>query len=483
METLTTHTESPRIIIIGGGPAGLTAAYQLIQSGYTPIVFEQSDKVGGISRTEYYQGYRLDIGGHRFYTKVREVEDMWHNVMEEDFEQVDRLSRIYYKGKYFKYPLEFMDALKQVGVVESVLILLSYIQAQIMPSPVEDTFEQWVSNRFGKHLFNMFFKAYTEKVWGIPTDKIRADWAAQRIKDLSIKTIILNAIRNTGKIKTLINQFHYPRLGPGMMWEKVRDLIIDAGGEVRMNTRIDRIIYDDNSVPKIITDTGEEIFAEQIISTMPLRKLIHSIEPKPPQHVLDASNQLKYRDFLIVGLIINQEHLFPDNWIYIHSPDVQVGRIQNFKNWSDDMVPDLNKSCIGMEYFCNIGDDLWNMADDDLIRLAGQELEKLGLANAVDVEDGFIVRQPKAYPVYDEFYREALDVISDYIRGLDKLQTVGRNGMHRYNNQDHSMLTAMLAVQNILGANYDLWTVNTERSYYEEFVVHDKPKEKQTTSA
>jgi len=481
MDSLKTNAKSRTVAIIGGGPAGLTAACQLVQAGYTPIVFEQSDQVGGISRTEYYKGYRLDIGGHRFYTKVTEVETMWHEIMGDDFEEVDRLSRIYYQGKYFKYPLEFFDALKQVGMIESVRILISYLHAQITPSPVEETFEQWVSNRFGKRLFNMFFKSYTEKVWGIPTNKIRADWAAQRIKDLSIKTILLNAIRNNGKIKTLINRFYYPRLGPGMMWDRVRDLIVAGGGTVRMNTRVERIRYNDH-MSCIITSTGEEIKADHIISTMPLRNLIHSIDPTPSASVINAADKLKYRDFLIVGLIVNQKELFPDNWIYIHSPEVKVGRIQNFKNWSDDMVPDLSKSSIGMEYFCNIGDDLWKMNDDHLIRLAGQELEKLTLAKTIDIEDGFVVRQPKAYPVYDEHYRDALDVISDYMRPLSKLQTVGRNGMHRYNNQDHSMLTAMLAVQNIFGKKYDLWTVNTERSYYEEFVVPDKSPHQETVS-
>lgn len=477
IDTLTTNTQPPYIAIIGGGPAGLTAAYQLIQEDYSPIVFEQSDKVGGISRTEYYKGYRLDIGGHRFYTQVAEVEKLWHEIMGDDFEKVQRLSRIYYRGKYFKYPLEFFNALKQVGMIESVQILISYLHAQILPNPIEETFEQWVSNRFGKRLFNLFFKSYTEKVWGIPTHKIRADWAAQRIKDLSIKTILLNTIRNNGEIKTLINQFYYPRLGPGMMWERFQDHIIDAGGEVRLNTSVERLLHDKNGVRAIITSGGQEIAVEHVISTMPLRNLIRAIDPAVPDDVQEAANKLKYRDFLIVGLIINQEDLFPDNWIYIHSPEVRVGRIQNFKNWSNDMLPDLRKSSIGMEYFCNIGDDLWEMTDSDLIELAGREIQHLNLAKQADVVDGFVVRQPKAYPVYDEHYQDALDVISQYLKTIPNLQTVGRNGMHRYNNQDHSMLTAMLAVQNYLGANHDLWTVNTERSYYEEFVVDNDPKQ------
>ena len=474
VDTLTTNTQSPRIAIIGGGPAGLTAAYQLVQADYSPIVLEQSNQVGGISRTEYYNGYRFDIGGHRFYTQVAEVEKLWHGMMGNDFEKVQRLSRIYYQGKYFKYPLEFFDALKQVGIIESVRILISYLQAQVQPNPIEETFEQWVTNRFGKRLFTMFFKSYTEKVWGIPTDEIRADWAAQRIKDLSIRAILVNAIRPKSDIKTLINQFYYPRLGPGMMWERFKEYIIDAGGEVRMNTSVNRIIHDHRGVKAIVTSEGQEIEVEHIISTMPLRNLISVLHPDVPNHVQEAANKLKYRDFLIVGLIIDQDDLFPDNWIYIHSPEVRVGRIQNFKNWSDDMVPDLSKSSIGMEFFCNIGDDLWEMTDNELIDLAGREIEQLNLATQADVLDGFVIRQPKAYPVYDEHYQSELTVISDYLKTVNNLQTIGRNGMHRYNNQDHSMLTAMLAVQNFLGASHDLWTVNTERSYYEEFII-DKP--------
>lgn len=477
MNSLSTHTKPIEVAIIGAGPAGLTAAYELVKLGYKPIVFEQSDKVGGISRTEFYKGYRLDIGGHRFYTKVSEVEQLWHEIMGDDFEEVDRLSRIFYRGKYFKYPLEFFDALKQVGIIESFRILVSYLQAQIFPSPVEETFEQWVSNRFGKRLFNLFFKSYTEKVWGIPTNKIRADWAAQRIKDLSIKTIILNTFRHNGEIKTLINRFHYPSLGPGMMWDRFRNLIIEMGGDVRLNTKVEQILCEGSKVHTIVTDSGERIAVTELISTMPLCNLVQCMTPSPEVDICKAAGKLKYRDFLIVGLVINQKDLFPDNWIYIHSPDVKVGRIQNFKNWSDDMVPDLNKSCVGMEYFCNIGDDLWTMDDAELIELAGREIEALGLAHQIDVEDGFVVRQPKAYPVYDEHYRDALDVVSSYIRTIKNLQTVGRNGMHRYNNQDHSMLTAMLAVQNILGNQYDLWAVNTERSYYEEFIIpSDKGK-------
>lgn len=477
MDTLTTNTQPPRIIIIGGGPAGLTAAYQLIQADYFPLVLEQSNSVGGISRTEYYKGYRLDIGGHRFYTQVAEIETLWHEIMGDDFEVVQRLSRIYYRGKFFKYPLEFFDALKQVGLFESIRILISYLHAQIRPTPVEETFEEWVTNRFGKRLFDMFFKSYTEKVWGIPTHEIRADWAAQRIKDLSIRAILLNAIKHDSEIKTLINQFHYPRLGPGMMWERFKDNIVNAGGEVQMNAAAERIIYERNRVKSIFISDGHEIPVEHVISTMPLRKLISILEPAVPRDVQDAANKLKYRDFLIVGLIIDQADLFPDNWIYIHSPEVRVGRIQNFKNWSDDMVPDLTKSSIGMEYFCNIGDDLWEMDDEKLIELAGRELQYLDLANHTDVLDGFVIRQPKAYPVYDEHYQKSLKIIGDYLQTIKNLQTIGRNGMHRYNNQDHSMLTAMLAVQNFMGANHNLWTVNTERSYYEEFIVEPSPQQ------
>ncbi|MBW4681917.1 MAG: NAD(P)/FAD-dependent oxidoreductase [Microcoleus vaginatus WJT46-NPBG5] len=466
--------EQHPVVIIGAGPAGLTAAYELVKQGIKPIVLEKGDKVGGIARTETYKGYKFDIGGHRFYTKVEAVQQLWLEVLGDEFIKVPRLSRIYYQNKFFNYPLDVFNTLLNLGIVESLLILLSYIKVKVQPLPKEETFEQWVTNRFGERLYKTFFKTYTEKVWGIPCNEIQADWAAQRIKGLSLTTAVINALFGSNDTKTLIKEFDYPALGPGMMWERFTEAVEHKGGSVHLNTPIVRLQRDGNRIKSVTAiKDGEkiELYGDQFISTMPVSALINRLDPLPPDEVVEAARSLNYRDFLIVALVVDQADLFPDNWIYIHTPEVKVGRIQNFKNWSAAMVPDARKTCLGMEYFCTEGDGLWTMSDAELLDLATRELAALGLAKASDVEDGTIIRQPKAYPVYDSDYRRHLQTIQNYLESFENLQTVGRNGMHRYNNQDHSMLTGMLAVKNILGENYDLWEVNTERSYYEDFTT------------
>ena len=460
------------VIIIGAGPAGLTAAYELVKQGIQPLVLEKSDQVGGIARTEIYKGYRFDIGGHRFYTKVEEVKQLWKEVLGDAFIRVPRMSRIYYRGKFFNYPLELLDTLSKLGVWESLRILLSYLKVRALPCPQEDTLEEWVTNRFGRRLFQTFFKTYTEKVWGIPCDKIRADWAAQRIKGLSLKTAVMNALFKTNDTKTLIKEFDYPILGPGMMWDRFQSEVEKRGGEVTLNTGVVKLRRKGNRICSVmVRQDGQvtEIHSDQFISSMPITALVQRLDPLPPNAVLEAAASLNYRAFMIVSLVIDRADLFPDNWIYIHSPEVTVGRIQNFKNWSPAMVPDPNKTCLGMEYFCSEGDALWQMSDTELLDLATCELAALGLAPAAAVEDGVVLRQPKAYPVYDQAYRQHLQVIQTYLADFENLQTIGRNGMHRYNNQDHSMLTGLLAAKNLLGKQYDLWNVNTERSYHEEF--------------
>jgi protoporphyrinogen oxidase len=467
-----------KVVMIGAGPAGLTAAYELCKAGVRAVVIEKDSIVGGLSKTLKHKGYHFDIGGHRFFTKVKAVEKTWHEVLPNgDFLKRNRLSRIYYNKKLFYYPLRIPSTFYKLGVWNSFLIAFSYLHARLSPARPEQTFEQWVTNRFGKRLFRLFFKTYTEKVWGLPCDEISAEWAAQRIKDLSLHAALTNVIRRklakngSGAIKTLINEFHYPKRGPGMMWETMAAIVQKQGTTLQINTQVDMINWEGGAVRSLgVTREGkkEVIEGTHFISSMPIRELVQKLHPSPPQNVLDAAKNLHYRDFLIVALIVNRRDIFPDNWLYIHNPDVRLGRIQNFKNWSPDMVPDDNKTCLGLEYFCFEQDNLWSMSDAELVSLGTKELESLGLLKEAEVDEGVVVRVQKAYPVYDSTYREALLVIRKFLSNLGNLQLVGRNGMHKYNNQDHSMLTAMWAVENILGAKHDLWEVNADDEYHEQ---------------
>ncbi len=462
------------VIVIGAGPAGLAAAHELAVRGVPCAVVEKSDKVGGLARTEIYKGYRFDIGGHRFYTKVAEVQKIWRNMLGEDLVRVPRLSRIYFQGCFINYPLDFFDALSKVGLFEGLFMLMSYFKARILPHADERTFEDWIVNRFGRRLYKKFFKTYTEKVWGVSCQSIRADWAAQRISGLSLKSALVNALLGKSGVKSLIKEFHYPLLGPGMMWERFRDVIESKGGRVFTRSSIVRFKRSDNRITGVTVRRGEqtqEMEGEQFISSCPLSTLVFRLDPPPPDVVLTAARKLNYRAFILVGLIVDRANLFPDNWIYIHEPGVRVGRIQNFKNWSAAMVPDPNKSSLGMEYFCNELDDLWSLSDDELRSLAAREAVRLKLVEADEVEDGVVFRQSKAYPLYDDEYLANVNVIQEYLSRFSNLQTIGRNGMHRYNNQDHSMLTGILAVENIFGGKHNLWKINTERSHYEEFAV------------
>jgi len=467
-----------RVVIIGAGPAGLTAAYELGKAGVRAVVLEKDDVVGGLSRTLRHKGFHFDIGGHRFFTKVGAVDDLWREVLPNgDFLRRRRLSRIYYDKKFFHYPLRLGPTLSNLGLRNSALILASYLRARLFPLRREETFEQWVTNRFGRRFFRLFFKTYTEKVWGIPCDEITAEWAAQRIKDLSLFTAIKNVFvkpraGDSGSvIKTLVEEFDYPSRGPGMMWERMAALVERGGGEILTGARVERLVCRGGRVEAVeVERAGERLRVEgtHFVSSMPARELVGKLYPAAPAPVREAARALNYRDFIVVMLVVGRAEVFPDNWLYIHEPEVRLGRVQNYKNWSPEMVPDASKTCLGLEYFCFEGDGLWAMPDAELIELGKRELERLGLVCAAEVEDGTVVRVEKAYPVYDSTYRESLALMRDHLRGIDNLQLVGRNGMHRYNNQDHSMLTAMLAVENILGADFDLWQVNAEGEYHEE---------------
>jgi protoporphyrinogen oxidase len=475
------HTD---VFVIGAGPAGLTAAYLLTKAKVPTTVIEADPKyVGGISRTVNYDGFLFDIGGHRFFSKSKEVVDLWHEILPDDLIERPRLSRIYYDGKHYSYPLKAFEALSNLGVLESTMCVLSYAYKRAFPNANPENFREWVSNQFGDRLFAIFFKTYTEKVWGMSCDEISADWAAQRIKGLDLWSAMANALRRSVNmqpgaqegdkvIKTLIESFQYPRHGPGMMWEAAAAKVKTQGGVIHMGHTLESLRW--NAPAGLWTITartaqGPRLFtAKHVISSAPIRELMPSIAPLPVS--APAAAKLRYRDFITVALIVDKPDLFPDNWIYIHEPSVRVGRIQNFRSWSPEMVPDEKLSCLGLEYFCFEGDGLWTSTDAELIALAKRELATIGLATEEEVKDGCVVRQKKAYPVYDDEYKMHIDAIREDIAAhYPTLHLVGRNGMHKYNNQDHAMMTAMLTVRNILAGEplYDVWDVNEDAEYHE----------------
>ena len=468
-------TEQAPIGIIGGGPAGLTAAYQILKKGGEPIVFEGDSVVGGISRTVERDGWRFDIGGHRFFTKVQVVEDLWHEILpDEDFMLRPRMSRIFYEGKYYDYPLKASNALKNLGIWEAVLSVLSYVRAKFFPPKDQSNYENWLVARFGWRLYRRFFKTYTEKVWGVPVAEMPADWAAQRVKSLSLSNAILNALlpkKNQKDITSLIEEFQYPKLGPGMMWEQCADLVTQGGGSVELNSRVSKISWSEGAATSLTVTKKDGSRKEQpvshVISSMPMAQLVDAFDPPLPDDVLRAGHDLRYRDFLTVALVVPEARSFPDNWIYIHASEVKVGRIQNFGSWSPYLVKE-GRTCLGLEYFVFEGDELWNSSDEDLIERGKRELEFLGLVDAKDVEQGFVFRMPKAYPYYDSDYKANVEVVNSFLaQHIPNVHLVGRNGMHKYNNTDHSMLTAMLTVENIFGAHNDIWAVNVEEEYHE----------------
>ncbi|MBC7256115.1 MAG: NAD(P)/FAD-dependent oxidoreductase [Chloroflexi bacterium] len=457
-------------MIIGGGPAGLTAAYELTRHAQHTLVLEATAHLGGLARTETYRGYRFDIGGHRFYTRIPEVQHLWEELLGPDLIQVRRLSRIYYRGKFFDYPLSLGNALANLGLGESLAVVSSYLKARLSPRRREETLEEWLIHRFGPRLYRMFFKTYTEKVWGMPCHTIGADWAAQRIQDLTLAGAILSAFGGRSRAKTLIRTFQYPRLGPGMLWERMREAIVQNGSEILVNAPVTSLKHESGCVTQVeIVRQGAPclIPCASVISSMPLGELVQCLDPPPPEEILTSARALRHRAFLLVGLILEGRDLFPDNWIYVHSPEVTVGRIQNFRNWSEALVPSAEHTSLGMEYFCDEGDALWRQPDEALIALATQELQQLRLADGSRVMDGVVIRQPRAYPIYDAGYRAHVARLRDYLAGFRNVQAIGRNGMHRYNNLDHAMLTGLLAARNVLGGHYDIWSVNAEAIYGE----------------
>ena len=477
MATTPATPDDRAVVVIGAGPAGLTAAYDLTKHGVDVTVLEASDTTGGISQTVERNGWLFDIGGHRFFTKVPEVEALWHEILSDDeFLMRPRMSRIYYNGKLFDYPLKAANALKGLGVVEAIRCVLSYLWVKVSPPKDQTTFEGWVAARFGWRLYRIFFKTYTEKVWGMPATELQADWAAQRIKNLSLGTAIVRALlpsKNSKDVASLIEEFQYPKFGPGLMWQRCAEHVQSQGGKVRLRTHVTAVHHRGGRAVAVTADSegGTTTYeATDVVSSMPLSGLVRAMQPAAPAHVLAAADGLRYRDFLTVALVVPESAGFPDNWIYIHSPDVQVGRVQNFGSWSPYMVKD-GRTCLGLEYFVNEGDALWASTDAELVALAGRELQALGLVAAEAVTEGYVVRMPKAYPVYDADYAGHVETMRAWLaEAAPNVHPVGRNGMHRYNNQDHSMLTALLTSAAIRGvaSEQSVWDVNVEDDYHEE---------------
>jgi len=528
-----TGAEQPkRAIIIGAGPAGLTAAWELLhRTGIRPVVLEKSEYMGGISRTVNYKGNRIDIGGHRFFSKSDRVMQWWMNILplerladgsstiayhrmhREVTSAADaaapavtdrimlvraRKSRIYYLRRFFEYPITLSkDTLLKMGPVRTVKIGCSYLRSALFPLKHEETLEQFFINRFGRELYRTFFQSYTEKVWGVPCDRISAEWGAQRIKGLSVWRTLQHAFRKAfGGAKkndisqkdtqtSLIEQFMYPKFGPGQMWEEVARQVCANGGEIRTGWRVDRILSNHSRVHAVqatnsLTGATETLGGDYFFSTAPIKELLRSFDPAPPGNVLEVSDGLVYRDFITVGLLVDGlkisdstpqgRKLISDNWIYIQEPDVLIGRLQVFNNWSPWMVSDPAKVWLGLEYFCNEGDELWRLSDEEMIRLGREELGKIGIIDESAVIDATVLRMEKTYPAYFGSYDRFAE-IRDYFNSIENLFPVGRNGMHKYNNQDHSMLTAMIAVDNIAAGVTDktnLWEVNTEMEYHED---------------
>ncbi|MEM1333544.1 MAG: NAD(P)/FAD-dependent oxidoreductase [Actinomycetota bacterium] len=472
------------IVVIGAGPAGLTAAHQLGVADRTCVVLEADDQVGGISRTVEVDGYRFDIGGHRFFTKVDSVRRLWREILpESDWLVRDRLSRIRYRGRFFAYPIEPLDALRNLGPVEALRCAGSYLAARVRRSPTPVSLEDYVVANYGRRLHHHFFATYTEKVWGVPASELSADWGAQRIKGMSLWDAVWTPIgRRLGRrvrtpgeeVTSLIERFHYPRLGPGMLWERCRDLVEAQGSKVLLETAVVRLDRGHDGVVAVAArhrDGGETVFeADHVVSSMPLAEVVRIVEPPAPAEVLAAADGLRFRDFLCVALVLPAGDVtWTDNWIYLHEPSVSAMRVQNFGSWSPELVRD-GRNVLGVEYTVHEGDEAWGLPDADLVRRATDELASIGLLDPARVEQGHVVRMPKAYPVYDHGFHEDVATIRTWMEThLPNLHPVGRNGMHRYNNQDHSMLTAMLTVENILdAAGHDIWSVNVDEEYHEE---------------
>lgn len=475
---MVTKTTKKKVVIIGAGPAGLAVAYEFLKTKklkeYEIEIYEAERLVGGIAKTLKYKGYRFDLGGHRFYTKFREIDKFYKSILDSDMLIRKRLSRIFFEKKFFNYPLSASNVLKNLGFVRSTMLGLSWLCRRLNRYKDEKTFDKWVSNRFGDKLFNIFFKSYTEKLWGIPTNKLSADWAAQRIQNFDFIKALISAFfgSNPASAKTIIQKFYYPKYGPGMLYEKIKNLLKAKGVKLHLNTEVVDIVYKNKKVSKVVVKNKKNGKTSSkkvdfLVSTMPLNKLVILLKPKPS--LKKAIKQFKFRSFITVNLII-KSNPFPDNWIYIHDSNVKALRMQNFRNWSSYMIKKgENNTPIGMEYFAYEGDELWKTDDKELINLAKKELGIIGLAKPEDVLAGFVYRVKNAYPIYNFNYKTTLDRAKEYLKKFENLYLCGRGGLFRYNNMDHSILTGFYVARNIIlkENKFDVWSVNEDESYLE----------------
>jgi len=463
------------VFIVGAGPSGMACAYTLAKAGQSSLVIERENTPGGLCRTLNFHGYLFDIGGHRFLTKSDEINKLWHEVVGDDLLLVNRLSRIYYRKKYFNYPLSLLNTIWNLGPVESALCFASYLRGKYLKPADDSTFEGWIINRFGKRLFDIFFKTYTEKVWAVAPKDISADWATQRIRGLSLKVAVKKALLGGRKeaAKTLTTKFLYPKTGPGEFYQRLKESAAGRGAQFMFNKAVASIRHQNQKITAVEIQNSQygmaqALPADYLFSSMPLPVLIMSMEPPPPSEVIKAAQRLRSRSLLVVNIVLDRRRVFPDQWIYVHSPEVRLGRIQNYKNWSSAMVIDQRKTSLGLEYFCNEGDDLWEMNDVDLIDYAVNELERIGIASRRYLINGFVVRCPNVYPVYSLDYRDNVAIIRNYLGQFSNLQTIGRMGLFRYDNSDHALLTGIYAARNLLGkGHYDVWEVNTDETYLE----------------
>lgn len=465
-----------KIAVIGAGPAGLACAYQLAKAGVKTDVFEAGGAVGGLARSFSLWNQTVDLGPHRFFSKDPRVNKLWLEVVGRDYSMVDRLTRILYKGKLYQYPLKPIDVVRKLGALETSRSLLSYIHEKIIPetpSGGEETFESWVVRRFGRRLYEIFFKTYSEKLWGIPCSELDADFAVQRIKKFNLYEA-LKAAFSTDKIgrhKTLVDRFAYPAEGTGMVYERMGSYVSENGGNIHLNTPVGRVINAGREVTGIELKDGRAAAYDHIVSTMPLTLLVLGLEGAG-EDVIASAKSLRFRNTILVYLNVQDENLFPDNWVYIHSPQLRVGRITNFRNWSPRLYSGEKSSILALEYWCDEADEFWSREDDVLIELGKKELEDAGLARPEAVTDGYVCRINKCYPVYRAGYRKHLKPIEEYLGGIKGLTVIGRYGSFKYNNQDHSILMGILAAENIVnGAENDLWAINTDYEYQESALI------------